>query len=176
MSATVTSLTYPTASVLVLGGLPAVGKSTLIARLLGHVKIVEIDVHRARLGPRPDGEAVKQAVLADLRAHMALAGPVVLDTTALFEGRDELAGYITGAGREAHLLVLDGDRALVEAGLAARERQVPASVIDNYMTLWEELKAEIASGAVLADGFASCRVLDRAAANQLTSIRFGEIW
>jgi predicted kinase len=169
-------LAYPHSCVLLLGGLPGVGKSTLIGRLLKERANLCMDDYRARMGGLDAVyERMFEALSQDAEHLLAgKAGPLVIDATALRENyRLDYVRLALTANVPIHLLLLDGDRALIEAGQASRERQVPEQAVEKYLVRWRQLMDLVESGEILAEGFDSCTVMDRPAVNALAAIEFG---
>jgi predicted kinase len=196
---------YPPTSLLLVAGPPGVGKSTLIQRAVpeGTLVLVPDDI-RLRLqveagveGYDPDfWPAAFQELETQLHEELLAGRPAVVHITGINRLQQrELAVVAGGLGRPCHIVFLDGDRALCDAGQSGRERQVPAEAMDAYLEQWEKLKyrllGEEPRRAALAKrnpdlfgrgmemmaarGFNSVTVLDRAAVNALTRISFNAV-
>jgi predicted kinase len=166
------SLDYGPGGVVLLGGLPGVGKTTLTERLMNEHACLCLDDYRERFGGLDAPyDQVRAAFLADLDSHLRTGDALIIDSTALrADMRQAFVASARSAARDIHLLYLLGDRQLVDAGQDGRERQVPERAVIAYIERQDELLALARSVDLLAEGFASCTLATRAAINSLTRI------
>jgi predicted kinase len=164
-------LRYPAGALVVIGGPPGAGKSTLAARVAEHLPVLDPDATRAALGPDAPWEVALAAWRGELRATLAAGGGAVAVTTALRHGhRLGLARAAAEAGVPAHLLMLDAGAELCRAGRAVQGApRIPDSLFEHLLREWEAFRRALAAAANAAP-FDSITVLDRAAADRLRRI------
>jgi predicted kinase len=141
-------LRYPAGALVVIGGPPGAGKSTLAARAVDGAPVLE-----------EEGDAQPDR-RSDLRAALAAGGGAVAVTTALrSDQRRELAGAAAAAGVAAHLLLLDAD---ADACRDVRS----GDRVEQLLREWEAFRRTLASTSAPAP-FESIAILDRDAANRV---------
>ena len=172
---------------LIVGGIPGAGKTTFLARTVrpGDAHVLDsADVRRqlrARLGRRFPYALYRPFVHAIhlLRVWRALGegtAVVVHDCATRGPLRRLMRRRAARAGRPVCLLLLDVDPGLARLGQQVRGRRVRASAMRRHERRWARLVAGRPRGpapALMAEGFADVRVLDRAAANAVAAVRFG---
>ena len=184
----VLDLAYPAGGALLVVGVPGAGKTTLIDRLFSPSVVEVLDTEairerwQARLGTTRGYRLYRPLVHLEhhLRVRRALAGtsPLVVHETGT-KGwlRLRVAREAHEHGRSLHLLALDVPRTMAEAGQRARGRRVRRRSMDRheegFAALRRALRCDPEEVPVGPDGFASCLVLDRAAAERLRTVVFG---
>jgi predicted kinase len=165
-------LRYPRGALVVIGGPPGAGKSTLAARVVdgARVPVLDPDDTRAALGVEWD-EALA-AWRADLAAALSAGSGAVAVTTALRHGhRLGLTKAAASAGVPAHLVLLDADPDLCRAGRAAQGNdRISDGLFEHLLREWDAFRRALATAAA-ADPFASVTILDRAGADRLRGLR-----
>jgi AAA domain len=180
-------LRLPRAALLVVAGVPGAGKTTLLARIdAPGATILDPEPFRDRyrrvLGHLPY-RLWRPLVHAEhmLRVLLALPGPsglIVHDTGTRDWRRRLLVTLARHCGRTGHLLLLDVSAKAALEGQRRRRRRLHRSAFAAHWERWRELRAELpGSGdpdgdpvALQAEGWASVRLLDRAAADRLRRI------
>ena len=165
------ALRYPAGALVIIGGPSAAGKSTLAARAVERMPVLDPDVTRAALGPGASwGEALR-TWLEELRAALAAGAGAVAVTTAVRRGhRLGLAKAAAAAGVPAHLLMLDAGAELCRAGRAAQgEARIPDGLFEHLLREWQAFRTALET-APEPSPFDSIAVLDRAAADRLRRI------
>jgi hypothetical protein len=150
-------LRYPPGSLVVIGGPPAAGKSTLAARVVDRARVPLLDT---------------QADLAvALEAALAVGTGAVAVTTALRDDHQlRLTAAAAAAGVPAHLVLLDADADLCRAGRAAQgSERIAEDRFEDLLRGWEAFRRALAERAA-ADPFASVTILDRVAVNRLRRV------
>ena len=162
-------LRYPAGSLVVIGGPPGAGKSTLAARAVERTPVLDPDGTRAALGGSWD-EALA-AWRADLRAALAAGRGAVAVTTALRHGhRIGLARSAAAAGVASHLLLLDADAELCRARRAAQgARRISDGLFEHLLGEWSSLRRALEATSD-ASPFDSMTIADREAADRLRRI------
>ena len=146
-------LRYPAGALVVLGGPPGAGKSTLASRAVDGARVPVLD---------------SDAVSADLGEALAAGGGAVAVTTALRHGhRLELAKTAAAAGVPAHLLLLDADADACRA--AQGDAPIADGPFEHLLHEWAAYRRTLRSAADPAP-FASVTVLDRPAADRLRRV------
>jgi predicted kinase len=176
-------LRFPPGSLVVIGGPPGAGKSTLAARVVDHGRVPVLDPDDTRDALALDPDDTRDALAlsweealagwrADVRAALAAGGGAVAVTTALRHGhRLGLTKAAAAAGVPAHLVVLDADADTCRAGRAAQgAERISDGLFEHLLREWEAFRRTLDAGRE-PDPFASVTVLDRAAANRVR--RFG---
>ncbi|GGL04576.1 hypothetical protein Sme01_65850 [Sphaerisporangium melleum] len=184
-------LRYPAGSLVLLAGLPGAGKSTLLARLYrldgretapvaaaGEVRV--IDSRQARnwwsrfLGPVPPRA---RTPIVHLTHVLRIARAVSRGHPVIAHTRGTWPHLLYGFARLArgrggmHLILLDVPPAAARAGQIQRGRVVTAATFARHCRRWRVLIERARSGRL--PPAASVTVLDRAAADALSGIRFG---
>jgi predicted kinase len=149
-------LRYPPGSLVVIGGPPGAGKSTLAARVVDRARVPLLDPGDTR---------------ADLGVALAAGAGVVAVTTALnHRHRLGLVNAAAAAGLPAHLVLLDADAGLCRAGRAAQgSERISDGLFDDLVREWESFRRALADHAA-ADPFDSVTILDRTAADRLRRV------
>jgi predicted kinase len=164
-------LRYPPGALVVIGGPPGAGKSTLAARVVdgARVPVLDPDDTRAALGVEWD-EALA-AWRAELAAALSAGSGAVAVTTALRHGhRLGLTKAAASAGVPAHLVLLDADPDLCRAGRAAQGNdRISDGLFEHLLLEWEAFRRALSDGAA-ADPFDSVTIVDRDAADRLRRI------
>ncbi|WP_146087437.1 AAA family ATPase [Thermomonospora echinospora] len=186
-----TGLDFPARSLVLVAGLPGAGKSTLLERLYGlrgdeqapvpdgEVRVIDSRQARnwwaRRLGPLPPRARIPFVYTTHVWriARTLTAGHAVVAHTRgtwphLLYGFAWLARR-TGAG--LHLVLIDVPPGTARAGQVARGRVLTTTTFARHCRRWDRLMAKARRGAV--PPAATVTVLDRAAADRLTEIRFG---
>ena len=172
-------LAFAPRSLVVVGGLPGAGKTTLLERLAVPGAIVLDSADATRRWGRLPGPYRMVRPLAHLEHHARIAvvvllrarsGVVVHETATRAASRRWLLGLARLTRRPAHLLLLDVDPDTARAGQLARGRSVPAASQRRHAARWEALHHEAAAGVLPGEGWASVRLLDRAAAGALEAV------
>jgi predicted kinase len=164
-------LRYPRASLVVIGGPPGAGKSTLAARVIdpARVPVLDPDETRSALGVGWDDALASWR--GDLRAALGAGAGAVAVTTALRHGhRLGLAKAAAAAGVPAHLVLLDADAELCRAGRAAQgDARISDGLFAHLLREWVAFRRTLGATSD-ADPFASATILDRTAANRLRRV------
>ena len=182
-----TALLFAPGAAVIVGGIPGAGKTTFLARTVrpGDARVLDSAQVRRRLRARL-GRRVPYAlyrplvhVIHLLRVWRALAArePVVVhDCATRGPLRRLMARRAARAGRPVCLLLLDVDPSVARGGQRARGRRVRARAMRRHERRWAALVTGAPprpAPALLAEGFADVRVLDRAAADAVAALRFG---
>jgi hypothetical protein len=193
-------LRLPPAALLVVAGVPGAGKTTLLSRVDTDGSLVLDpepirERNRRLLGPLPY-RLWRSLVHAEhfLRVLLALPGPtgvIVHDTGTRAWRRRLLVGLARRCGRSGHLLLLDVSAETALEGQQRRRRTIRRGAFTTHWRRWRQLRAELpapgdpgapAAGptglvtpgaeppGLAAEGWASVRLLDRAAANRLRRV------
>jgi predicted kinase len=159
-------LRYPAGSLVVIGGPPGAGKSTLAARVVDRVPVLDPDAIRAARGV--SWEEALAAWRADVRAALSARTGAVAVTTALRHGhRLGMTKAAAAAGVPAHLILLDADPDACRIARAARgDARIPDGLFEHLLREWAAYRRTL-SGADDPAPFASITVVDRAAADRL---------
>jgi predicted kinase len=182
-----TALLFAPGAAVIVGGIPGAGKTTFLARTVcaGDARVLDsAQVRRglrARLGRAVPYELYRPLVhvVHLLRVWRALAAPgpvVVHDCATRGALRRLMVRRAARAGRPVCLLLLDVEPAVARGGQHARGRRVRARAMRRHERRWAGLVGgdpRRPSPALLAEGFADVRVLDRAAADSVAALRFG---
>ena len=177
-------LRLPPAALLVVAGVPGAGKTTLLSRVDAPGSLV-LDPEPIRdrlarlLGPVPY-RLWRPLVHAEhfLRVLLALPGGrglIVHDTGTRGWRRRVLAGLARRFGRTSHLLLLDVSVDDALEGQRRRRRARPPSAFATHWRHWRRLRERAAAPegdrrGLGGEGWASVRVLDRAAADRLVRV------
>ena len=161
-------LRYPPGSLVVIGGPPGAGKSTLAARVVDRARVPVLDPDETRAAIGGEWEAALAAWRDELGAALAGGGGAVAVTTGLRHGhRLGLAKAAAAAGVPAHLVVLDADAALCRAGRAAQgDARISDGLFEHLLREWDAFR-RVLGAAGDPDPFASVTILDRPAADRL---------
>ena len=185
----VTELDYPAGSLVLVGGVPGAGKTTLLRRLAvaapGPVRVLDPEAWRSRLSRvippgvpyrlwRPLVHLLHYATAA---AALRGGGSLLVHETATRPVlRRWLAGLARRSGRQAHLLLLDVDLPAARHGQVARDRVLGRRPFRRHWRRWLDLRdrllAQPSAGVLGREGWASCMVCDRRAADRLTRVVF----
>jgi hypothetical protein len=180
-------LRLPPAALLVVAGVPGAGKTTLLSRADTRGSLVldpePIRNRNRRLLAGVPYRLWRPLVHAEhfLRVLLALPGAtgvIVHDTGTRAWRRRLLVGLAGRCGRSGHLLLLDVSAQTALEGQRRRHRAVRRGAFLSHWRRWRELRAELptsgaeagGSAGLAAEGWASVRLLDRAAANRLLRI------
>jgi predicted kinase len=181
------ALLFAPGAAVIVGGIPGAGKTTFLARTVrpGNARVLDSAQVRRRLRARL-GRRVPYALYRPLvhAIHLlcvwrALAGrgPVVIhDCATRGPLRRLMLRRAARAGRPVCLLLLEVDPVVARGGQHARGRLVRRRAMRRH----ERRCADLVTGAparpssaLLGEGFADVRVLDRAAADAVAALRFG---
>jgi predicted kinase len=164
-------LRYPPGSLVVIGGPPGAGKSTLAARVVDRTRVPLLDPDETRNARGLDWEEALAAWRDDLVAALAAGAGAVAVTTALRHGyRLGLTKAAATAGVPAHLVMLDADAERCRAGRAAQgSERISDGLFEHLLREWDAFRRAL-SGGRDPDPFASVTVLDRMAAHRLRRV------
>ena len=158
--------TYPDNAVVVVGGLPGAGKSTLIRRAVDRsaVRVVDTDDQR-----RDGGRASNVRHYGHSGSAVWGRRPVVIHSRGtLGTLRRAITLLSSLRGRPAHLILLDAPREAAEAGQRRRGRMVARSRMDREVARWARLRRR----GVRGEGWRSVTVLDRPSAAQVERLQW----
>jgi AAA domain len=178
------ALRLPPAAMLVVAGVPGAGKTTLLSRVdTAGAQVLDPESIRARYARRLGRVPYRlwrPLVHAEhyLRVLLALpgrAGLIVHETGTRAWLRRLLPSAARCFGRTAHLLLLDVTAETALQGQDRRRRAVPREAFWGHWRRWKALRATLTAPAgdqagLVAEGWASVRLLDRAAAGRLVRI------
>ena len=165
-------LRYPAGALVVIGGPPGAGKSTLAARVIDPERVPVLDPDDLRgAGDVPWEEALARW-REELAAALGAGGGAVAVTTALRHGhRLGLAKAAAAAGVPAHLLLLDADADACRAGRAAQGApRISEGLFEHLLHEWTAYRRMLSAAPDPAP-FASVTVASRAAVDRLRRIR-----
>jgi len=164
-------LRYPPGSLVVIGGPPGAGKSTLAARVVDGARVPVLDPDETRDALRVAWEDALAAWRAELVSALAAGAGAVAVTTALRHGhRLGLTKAAAAAGVPAHMVLLDADADLCRAGRAAQgAERISDGLFEHLLREWEAFRRAFANHPA-ADPFASVTILDRLAADRLRRV------
>lgn len=174
---------------MLLGGILGAGKTTLLGRVAApstEARLLDSEAWRTRLSGRlpwfvpyatwrPLVHLLHYATTARaLGGHQTLVMHECATRTIL---RRWLVRLARRAGRPAHLVILDVDLPVARQGQTARGRTVRRSPLRRHWTRWRALRTRLrdprSAAAVLRhEGWSSCVVMDRTAANRLAAFQF----
>ncbi len=161
-------LRYPPGALVVVGGPPGAGKSTLAARAVDRrrVPVLDPDDVRARDGGEW-GDALRRW-RGEVEGALGAGAGVVAVTTALREGhRLALTAAAAAAGVPAHLVLVDATADECRAGRAAQgEARIPDGLFEHLLREWSALRRALENGSSAGD-FRSVVIADRAAVDRL---------
>lgn len=179
-------LVFPERSVILLAGLPGVGKGYFANRVFQTAPYFEYDAYWAKAGG-PDSAATDedhldesrrgqawQLLLADAEQALNSDGQVVVDACGLWMFQQEkLLEFAKRTGSGLHMLMLTAPRGVCEAGQLARGERVRTSDdMDVYEERWDLMKKAVRRGRLNEQGFASVTVLDRPYADCVQQVAF----
>jgi predicted kinase len=207
----VSELVYPESSLIVVAGPPGVGKTTLIERVIPEGVLI-LCPDEIRIRQQAEAGVVEydpsfwapvfKELLARVQTELEAGRTVAVHVTGLtYRQQTQLTSLSEKYNREAHIIFLDGTRALCDQGLAGRDRKIAEADMDEYFVNWQEFRyrllgeddseetyenydpnnrqarayaRECAHGMLMmsARGYTSVTVLDRAAVNHLQRISF----
>jgi GTPase SAR1 family protein len=180
-------LHLPARALLVVGGLPGAGKSTLLRRLFPgdtpgvtvldpeHVQAAVAGLLGTRRGYRLYRPLVHLWHGAAVVLALRVPGAIVVHSTAT-RGWDRRLLAWAARGRTAHLLFLQVEPGTALAGQRARGRRLTAAGMRRHVRREARLRAELAAGTLPGrEGFATVTVVDRAGADALEAVTFGEV-
>jgi predicted kinase len=161
-------LRYPAGSLVVIGGPPGAGKSTLAARVVDPSDIPVLDPDATRAALDAGWEEALAAWRSELRAALATGRGAIAVTTALRHGhRLGMTKAAAAAGVPAHLILLDADPETCRASRAARDdARISDGLFEHLLREWSALHRMLSTTDDPAP-FASITVLDHAAAERL---------
>jgi len=168
-----TELRYPAGSLLVIGGPPGAGKSTLAERAVRGAEVFDPDAVRAELGG--DWPAALAATRERYRARLAAGEGAVLVATALRHGhRLGYARDAAAAGVPCHVLFVDATADECRAARAAQgAARISDGLFEHLLREWAALRRALAAGALPGEDLASVRVLARPEAAAVDRIVLG---
>jgi predicted kinase len=174
-------------AVVLVGGIPGAGKTTLLERAVrpGEARVLDsADVRRAlraRFGRRVPYALYRPAVhalhLARVWRALPENGPLVIhDCATRGPLRRMLLRRARRAGRPVFLILLHVDPDVARRGQADRGRTVRRRAMRRHARRWGRM---VTTGpvarpapALLAEGYAGIRVLDRPGADAIGAVRF----
>jgi predicted kinase len=164
-------LRFPPGALVVIGGPPGAGKSTLAGRVVDRSRVPVLDPDEIRTARGLAWEDALAAWRDDLGSALAAGGGAVAVTTALRHGhRLGMTKTAAAAGVPAHLVLLDVDADACRAGRAAQGvERISDSLFEHLLREWEALRRTLASHDDPRP-FDSVTVLTRAAADRVRRI------
>jgi predicted kinase len=164
-------LRYPAGSLVVVGGPPGAGKSTLAARVVDRSRTPVLDPDETRSALDVEWDEALAAWRAELRVALSAGTGAVAVTTALRHGhRLGMTKAAAAAGVPAHLLLLDADPETCRAGRAAQgDARIADGLFEHLLREWAAFRRALATTDDAAP-FASITVVDRDAAYRLRRI------
>jgi predicted kinase len=164
-------LRYPAGSLVVIGGPPGAGKSTLAARVVDRARVPVLDPDATRAALDVEWEEALAAWRADLRAALSAGTGAVAVTTALRHGhRLGMTKAAAAAGVPAHLVLLDASDEVCRAGRAAQgDARIPDGLFEHLLREWAAFRRALSTARDPAP-FASVTIVDRAAADRLRRV------
>jgi predicted kinase len=168
-----TELRYPARALLVIGGPPGAGKTTLAERAVRGAALFDPDAVRAELGG--DWPAALAATRERFRARLAAGEGAVLVATALRHGhRLGYARDATRAGVPCHLLFVDASADECRAARAAQgDARISDGLFEHLLREWAALRRALAAGEPLPEELASVTLLARPEAAAVERIVLG---
>jgi len=164
-------LRFAPGSLVVIGGPPGAGKSTLAARVVDRARVPVLDPDDTRDARGLDWQEALAVWRADLGAALVSGSGAVAVTTALRHGhRLGLAKAADAAGVPAHLVLLDAGAEACRAGRASHGApRISDGLFEHLLREWEAFRRTLAAASD-AEPFASATILDRAAADRLRRV------
>jgi predicted kinase len=164
-------LRYPAGSLVVIGGPPGAGKSTLATRVVDPARVPVLDPDATRAALDAEWEEAPAAWRDELRAALSAGSGAVAVTTALRQGhRLGLTKAAAAAGVPAHLLLVDADAETCRSSRAAQtDARISDGLFEHLLREWAALRRSLAESDDAAP-FASITIVDRAAAGRLRGI------
>lgn len=180
-------LRYSSPSIIMLGGVPGVGKSTLLDHIdldPQQAEIVSADECRGRVQMMHDEpyhayveERIPEARDDFFRALDSASENeknIVCEAAYLtHHSRNEIIRWAQQNQYEVHLIVLYTSLEAIREAQNSRERRVPEEILLRHWENWERLADEL-DDSVLDDGLSTAIMLDRTEVDCLDSIRFNE--
>ena len=178
-------LRYPASSVLLIGGVYGIGKTTLADRLCAEQTIIDPDRVAAELGLDWGTRNASRDIYAELWRRVNRAARAGANVVCTIPGirpwqRRTLARHADLHGRELHMIYLDGTTRQAVAGQRARGRVMAKHAMREVAEQWAMLRWRIHISKQFKDGELpltfggawSLTVLDRQAADALDAVIF----
>jgi predicted kinase len=164
-------LRFPPGALVVIGGPPGAGKSTLAARVVDRARVPVLDPDEIRTARGLEWEEALAAWRDELRAALMAGGGAVAVTTALRHGhRLGMTKAAAAAGVPAHLVLLDADEDLCRAGRAAQgAARISDGLFEHLLREWNAFRSTLEADPD-PHPFESVTVLTREAADRVRRI------
>jgi predicted kinase len=176
------SISLPKDALLVVGGMPGAGKSTLCRRLFPGLEVLSCEGVKEQMEGAGEEVSLGFAASEAMRRWQKGAsqpGPLVLEITALNSRmRMRIKHVAKRSGRPLHWVFLDVDPAVCRSRQAERGAAIDDDTMAMYEMLWGEAKADLCDDDGLGlqilylDASASVCVLDQKAIDSLQEISF----